>query len=71
MSGSVISFAVPIVAMVALRAAYALGHHHGRLKGEEAAKTRKWDACVHNVCGVVAYPKGDRYTCLDCGDTLD
>jgi len=66
-----IPFAATVVVLVAVYAAYALGHHHGRIEGEEAAKTREWGACVHNVCGVVCYPKGDRYVCLDCGDALD
>jgi type IV secretory pathway VirB2 component (pilin) len=51
--------------------AYLFGHHRGYLEGYESAKSRPWDKCVHNVCGVVGYPKGDRYVCLDCGEALD
>ena len=57
--------------VVAAVAAYLLGHHRGYLDGYESAKSRPWGKCVHTVCGVVGYPKGDRYVCLDCGDALD
>lgn len=60
------------VALVALvLVAYRVGKHRGYFAGYEAAKTRRLGPCAHNVCGVVGYPKGDRYVCLDCGDALD
>lgn len=57
--------------VVAAITAYLLGHRRGHQEGYEAAKVRRWSRCVHNVCGVVGYPKGDRYVCLDCGEALD